>query len=383
MDEKIAGFSTDEFPVEYMTEAVISMEHLTLNARQIRKRICGKARIMGIVKANAYGHNVHKVAAALETSGIRDFGVANIHEAIELKTGGSLKNPATILAFSSPLPSHIEFFVKHGIDMTLCDSVTLHAAREIAAAHNKTLAIQVKVDTGMGRLGTFPAMAMELFREIDRSPLLELTGIYTHFADSATSAGYTFQQLTAFKTLTAEYEHASGRTVCKHAANSGAILSTKESWLDMVRPGILLYGYHPAKDTPHRLDIKPVMQFESKVIFIKPVTAGATVSYNRTWTAPEARFIATIAAGYADGYARALSSRASVMINGKSYPQVGTVTMDQIMVDLGTEHDVKKGDKAILFGWEGLSAEDIADIAGTISYETLCSISSRVKRIFL
>ena len=383
MNENKAGFSTREIPAENMTEALVSLGHLAWNTRLIRERISGKARIMGIVKANGYGHNVHKVAGALEVSGVRDFGVANIQEALELKTGGALKKSATILAFSSPLPSHIEYFLKYGIDMTLCDSETLHIATEIASAHNKMLAVQVKVDTGMGRLGTTPAMAMELLREIDQSPFLKLTGIYTHFAESSTSGGFTHQQLAAFKTLTAEYEHASARTVCKHAANSGAILSAEESWLDMVRPGILLYGYHPAKNTPCRLDVKPVMQFESKVIFIKPVTTGTTVSYNRTWTAPEARSIATIAAGYADGYSRALSGRATVMINGTSYPQVGTVTMDQIMVDLGTKHDVKKGDKAILFGWNGPSAEDISDITGTISYETLCSVSSRVKRIFL
>ena len=383
MDENTAGFSTREIPAENMTEARISLEHLVWNARLIRERMNGKARIMGIVKANGYGHNVHKVAGALEASGVRDFGVANIHEALELKTGGALKKAATILAFSSPLASHIEYFLRYGIDMTLCDSATLHTAGEIAAAHHKTLAVQVKVDTGMGRLGILPSSAMELLRTIDRSPFLELTGIYTHFAESATPRGFTHQQLSAFRNLTAEYEHASGRTVCKHAANSGAILSAEESWLDMVRPGILLYGYHPAKNTSCRLAVKPVMQVESKVIFIKQVTAGITVSYNRTWRAPEASSIATIAAGYADGYSRALSGRATVMINGKSYPQVGTVTMDQIMVDLGTKHDVKKGDKAILFGWEGLSAEEIADITGTISYETLCSVSSRVKRIFV
>ncbi len=383
MDKNKAGFSGREIPAENMTEALVSLEHLVWNARLIRERMNGKARIMGIVKANAYGHNAHKVAGALETSGVSDFGVANIHEALELKTGGALKKSSTILAFSSPLPSHIEFFVNYGIDMTLCDPETLHAAREIAASHNKMLAVQVKVDTGMGRLGAEPAMAMELLREIDQSPFLKLAGIYTHFAESATPGGFTHQQLSAFKKLTAEYEHASGKTVCKHAANSGAILSSEESWLDMVRPGILLYGYHPAKETPCRLAVKPVMQLESKVIFIKPVTAGTTVSYNRTWTAPKAGFIATIAAGYADGYSRALSGRATVMINGKSYPQVGMVTMDQIMVDLGTKHNVKKGDNAVLFGWDGPSAEEIADITGTISYETLCGVSSRVKRIFL
>ena len=377
------GSSSREVPLETMTEALISLEHLTRNARLIREKLAGRARIMGIVKANAYGHNVHRVAEALESCGIEDFGVANIHEAIELKTGGALKQPARILAFSSPLLSHIDYFVKYGIDMTLCDSITLHAANEVAASHNKTLAVQVKVDTGMGRLGISPSTAMEMLREIDQSPYLELKGIYTHFADSTSSDGFTEKQLSIFKTLTMEYEHASGRTVCKHAANSGAILSQPDSWFDMVRPGILLYGYHPAKNTPCRLEVKPVMQFEAKVIFIKPVTAGTTVSYNRTWSAPGQRYIATIAVGYADGYFRALSGRATVMINGKTYQQVGTVTMDQIMVDLGTQHDVKTGDMATLFGWDGSSAEELAEIAGTISYETLCSVSSRVKRIFV
>ncbi|MEI8185182.1 MAG: alanine racemase [Chlorobiaceae bacterium] len=383
MENHIQGFSAREIPAENMTEALISLEHLTRNAHLIQKRIAGKARIMGIVKANAYGHNVHRIAQALESVGIDDFGVANIHEAIELKTGGALKQNARILAFSSPLLSHIEFFLQYGIDMTVCDFMTLQAAKEIATKHNKTLGVQLKVDTGMGRLGISPSRAMDMLREIDQSSYLELKGIYTHFADSTSTDDFTAKQLSVFKTLTAEYEHASRRTVCKHSANSGAILSLPESWLDMVRPGILLYGYHPAKNTPCRLDVKPVMQFESKVIFVKNVPAGTTVSYNRTWSAPEPRYIATIAAGYADGYFRSLSGRATVAINGNAYPQVGTVTMDQIMVDLGTQHDVKTGDTAILFGWDAASAETLAEIAGTISYETLCAVSSRVKRIFV
>jgi alanine racemase len=383
MDEKKTDFPAGEIPAEYMTEALVSLENLARNMRLICQRVGKNVRIMGIVKANAYGHNVHKVAEVLENEGCADFGVANIHEAIELRTGGALKKPATILAFSSPLPSHMAFFLKYGIDMTICDSLTIQMAEEIAAAQNKTLAVQLKVDTGMGRLGVRPLVAMELLRQIDCSSHLELKGIYTHFADSANDEEFTKKQLAAFTALTAEYEHAAGKKVCKHAANSGAILTTPASWLDMVRPGILLYGYHPAKNSPCHLDVKPVMQFESKVIFIKNVPAGTTISYNRTWRAPEARYIATIAAGYADGYARSLSSRATVMINGKTYPQAGTVTMDQIMVDLGTEHDVKTGDKAILFGWDGPSADDLAEIAGTISYETLCSVSSRVQRIFI
>jgi alanine racemase len=383
MNEKEPSSSTSPTPLESMTEALVSIENLSWNARLIRQRVGGTARIMGIVKANAYGHNVHRVSAALEASGVEDFGVANIHEAIELKTGGALKKPVSILAFSSPLASHIQYYLQYGIDMTLCDTDTLQAAEEIASAHGKTLAVQVKVDTGMGRLGTPPSTAMEILRKIDQSEHLRLKGIYTHFADSALPGGFTAKQLADFKTLTAEFEHWSSSRVCKHAANSGAILSSPDSWLDMVRPGILLYGYHPAENTPLRLDVKPVMQVEAKVIFVKTVPAGTTISYNRTWSAPAPRHIATIAAGYADGYARVLSGKATVMINGKPYRQVGTVTMDQIMVDLGTEHDVKKGDRAILFGWDGPSADELASIAGTISYETLCSVSSRVKRIFV
>jgi len=387
MDEQhldCATFGTLAGSAESMTEALISIPNLLNNVCCIRERVGTTSRIMGIVKANAYGHHVHHIAAALETAGISDFGVANIHEAIELKSGGALQKPANILAFSSPLPSQIPAFVHYGIGMTVCDSATVAAAEAIAAAHGTTLAVQVKVDTGMGRLGITPEMAMELLRQIDASPHLTLQGIYTHFADSATCNSFMAQQLAVFKTLTAEYEHSSGKRVCKHAANSGAILSEPTSWLDMVRPGILLYGYHSAQETPYRLAVKPVMQVESRVIFIKTVPAGTTISYNRRWQAPEACSIATIAAGYADGYLRTLSGRAQVMINGVAYPQVGTVTMDQIMVNLGTAaHHVKVGDKATLFGWSGTSAEQLADNAGTISYEILCSVSSRVKRVLL
>jgi alanine racemase len=368
---------------ESMAQALISLENLCHNARLILAKIGRKTRVMGIVKANAYGHGAGMVSASLESLGIREFGVANIHEAMELRNGGTLKTWPSILAFSSPLLSQMESYLQHDIQMTVCDLETIEAAEAVAAAHGRILDLQVKVDTGMGRLGVQPSMAMELLRRIDASPHLDLKGIYTHFAESSVPGGYTRKQLSAFIALTSEYEHAVSKRVCKHAGNSGAILSSPDSWLDMVRPGILLYGCQPSDNTPSKLDVRPVMQVEAKVIFIKEVRAGATISYNRTWTAPATRRIATIAAGYADGYSRALSNSATVMINEKPYRQVGTVTMDQIMVDLGDDFEVKKGDRAVLFGWEGPSAESLAAISGTISYETLCSVSSRVKRIFV
>ncbi|MEI8031876.1 MAG: alanine racemase [Chlorobiaceae bacterium] len=383
MDDTDPTLMAEGTPGEHLSEARISLGHLVSNVGAIRKRIGSSPRIMGIVKANAYGHDAKRVAAALEATGIHDFGVANIQEAIELKTSGALKSPARILAFAPPLPSHIEQFLQHGIDMTLCDMSTLEAAEARAATAGKPLGVQLKVDTGMGRLGAKPGDAMGLLSRVDSSPHLELTAIYTHFAESSIPGGFTQMQLETFKTLTSEYEHLAGKTLCKHAANSGAILSEPDSWLDMVRPGILLYGYHPSEQTPLRLDLKPVMQMEAKVIFIKKVDTGTTISYSRRWSAPEPRYIATISAGYADGYSRTLSGRATVTINGTAYPQIGTVTMDQIMVDLGKELKAAQGDTAILFGWDGLTAEELAGIAGTISYETLCAVSSRVKRIFV
>lgn len=383
MENKEPGFSEETAAPENMTEALVSLGNLCHNARLILRQLSGKARVMGIVKANAYGHNAHMVSGALEGLGISDFGVANIHEALELRAGGSLKTASSILAFASPLPSQIEHYLHHDIDMTVSDAGTVETAEALSAAHGKTLKVQLKVDTGMGRLGVNPLDAMELLRKIDNARYLDLKGIYTHFAESSIPGGYTAVQLAEFKALASEYEHAASKTICKHAANSGAILSSPDSWLDMVRPGILLYGYHPSENTLSRLDVRPVMQVEARVIFVKEVREGTTISYNRTWTAPGPRRIATIAAGYADGYFRSLSNKATIMIQGKPFPQVGTVTMDQIMVDLGDDLEVKKGDRAVLFGWDGPSADTIAGIAGTISYETLCAVSSRVKRIFI
>ncbi|MDP8305115.1 MAG: alanine racemase [Candidatus Chlorobium antarcticum] len=369
---------------EPMAEAIVSLQHLQHNLSEIQKRTGEGVRIMGVVKANAYGHDVHKVSETLEQNGVSDFGVANIQEAIDLQTGGALKKASSILAFASPLPSQIPLYLQHGIEMTLCNRETLLAAESIAAATGKKLTVHIKVDTGMGRLGLPPAAAMELLRASEQCRRIEVKGMYTHFADSSGDMEFTRRQLSDFLSLTTEYEHASGKRLLKHAANSGAILSLPEANLDMVRPGITLYGYHPAKETDTRLNLKPVMQVEAKVVFLKTVPAGTTISYGRTWTAPAITTIATVAAGYADGYPRSLSGKgATVTANGQSYPQVGTITMDQIMVNLGTRSTAKVGDRVILFGWEGPStAETIADLSGTISYEILCAVSRRAGRVF-
>ncbi|UWX57327.1 alanine racemase [Chlorobaculum sp. MV4-Y] len=366
-----------------LSEALISLGNLRHNLACIRAITGPQCRVMGIVKANAYGHGATKVTATLEEEGVRDFGVANIYEAIELRQEHLMLPDSRILAFASPLTRHIDLYLQHGVEMTICDHETARTAESIAAASGGRLRVQLKVDTGMGRLGVTPEEAAGLLELIEACPNLELTGIYTHFAENDKPEGFTARQLERFLQVTGAYEHRTGKTVTKHAANSGAIISMPDARLDMVRPGILLYGCHPADAAPSPVPVRPVMQFQSRVIFVKKVPAGTAVSYNRTWSAPEATRIATISAGYADGFHRALSNRTRVSIGGKSFPQVGTVTMDQTMIDLGSDRSVKVGDTAVLFGWDGPTAGEQAIAAGTISYELLCSVSRRVRRIFV
>jgi alanine racemase len=368
----------------YLSEALISLDNLRHNLACIRAIAGPQCRIMGIVKANAYGHGAAQVTATLEAEGVRDFGVANIHEAIELRQEHRMQPDSRILAFASPLAEHIGLYLQHGVEMTVCDHETVRAAEAIAAASGGRLRVQVKVDSGMGRLGVAPEEATSLLDAIGRYPNLELTGIYTHFAESHKPEGFTARQLEQFLDVTGAYERRTGKTVLKHASNSGAIVSMPDARLDMVRPGILLYGCHPVDAAPSPVPVRPVMQFQCRVIFVKDVPEGATISYNRTWSAPESTRIATISAGYADGLHRTLSNRARVGIGGKILRQVGTITMDQTMVDLGSDRSVKVGDTAVLFGWNGgPTAGEQAIAAGTISYELLCAVSRRVRRVFL
>ncbi|NTW54352.1 MAG: alanine racemase [Chlorobaculum sp.] len=366
-----------------LSEALISLDNLRHNLACIRAITGPQCRIMGIVKANAYGHGAAQVTATLETEGVRDFGVANIHEAIELRQEHRMQPDSRLLAFASPLVEHIALYLQHGVEMTVCDHDTVRAAQAIAAADGGRLRVQVKVDTGMGRLGVTPEEATELLELIEASPNLELTGIYTHFAESDKPEGFTARQRERFLAVTGAYEERTGKTVTKHAANSGAIVSMPDARFDMVRPGILLYGCHPDDAAPSPVPVRPVMQFQARVIFVKALPAGASVSYNRTWSAPDPTRIATVSAGYADGFHRTLSNKTRICIGGKSFPQVGTVTMDQTMVNLGNDDSVKVGDTAVLFGWSGPTAGQQAIAAGTISYELLCSVSRRVRRIFV
>jgi alanine racemase len=233
----------------------------------------------------------------------------------------------------------------------------------------------------MGRLGVLPKDALALAQTVERSEHLNLQAVFTHFASSDSDKAFTHKQLSLYTSLVSEIEHSIGRTVLKHTANSGAVITEKDSYFDMVRPGVLLYGYTPRTDLRSPISLKPVMQLQAKVVFIKTVERGTSISYGRKWTARKRSRIATVAIGYYDGYHRNLSNKAKVNINGKFFEQVGAVTMDAIMVNLGNDTTVQVGDTAVLFGWgEQLGANVLTDKEGTIVYELLCSVSPRVRR---
>lgn len=379
---------TPVYPPVNLSEALVSLGNLRHNAREIKRQIGNKRRLMAVVKANAYGHNAGKVAPALLAEGIRDFGVANINEAIQLRktlqvSSALEQKDCQILAFASPLAGQLPFYLQNNIDVTLTSFETAKQAELASAQAGRNLTVHLKIDTGMGRLGIQPADAFLLARYIDRSPYLTLKGIYTHFADSGEDLAFTKKQLQVYKQLVSEFEHEASRKVLKHTANSGAIISDKDTHLDMVRPGILLYGYTPATSLATSLELRRVMQFQSRVIFTKWLKKGASVSYGRRWVAPRKTRIATVSVGYADGYHRALSNKSHVCINGKFYPQIGSVTMDQIMIALGEDDSVQVGDRVVLFGWDGLAAAALAEQIGSIGYELLCAVSPRVKRVFI
>ena len=255
----------------------------------------------------------------------------------------------------------------------------------------KKINVHLKVDTGMGRIGVRPETAPERALFIEKNcPNLHLQGIFTHMpvADMSDLDPflYTEDQIQHFKNVVETVNQAIGREIeLPHCANSGDILGHKNAFMKMVRPGIMIYGYYPDLSTPKTIFLKPGMSFYSRVSFVKKVKAGTPISYGQTWLAPRDTFIGTVPVGYADGYNRQFSNRGRMLINGRSYPVAGRVCMDQTMIDLGPETDVKVGDQVVLLGKSGdleITAYEWAEKLNTITYEITSQINQRVKRYY-
>lgn len=365
-----------------LTIAEINLSNLLHNLKQVRSMIAPGCRILAVVKANAYGHGIVEVSRELEKAGVDMFGVAIVEEGICLRGAGIEKD---ILVLGAVCESHASDIVRWRLTPVVYTMPVAEALSEAAVNAGMILPAHVKVDTGMRRIGIGPDMAAVFAGRISQLKGLRIEGIMTHFAEAdLQNREFVQEQLGSFDSICKEIEKSGINIPLKHTANSAAIIDMKESHLDMVRPGIMLYGYPPSLFLSKRVDLRPVMTLKSRIIYIKNVPPKTGVSYGRTFTTKRETVVATIPIGYADGYSRSLSNIGQVIIRGRRVPVIGRVCMDMTMADVTDVQGVQTGDEVIIIGeenGESITADDIAHWTGTISYEVLCGIGERVERI--
>lgn len=358
--------------------AYIHEDAIRHNFEEIKKQIPCETRIMPVIKADAYGHGALTFANILKEEASY-FAVATVDEALELRNNG-IENP--ILVLGHTFPEEMEVAVKNDIILTITSYDDAVTASEIAKKLGKKVAVHIKVDTGMSRIGFLPnEESKEIIKEISLLKNLIIDGVFTHFA-TADEEDLSFTEIQKKRFFEFTKELSSEYTL--HAGNSAAIMQYKSASFDVMRPGIILYGLYPSAEVARSvLELEPVMELVSHVAYVKSIKPGDSVSYGRTFTADKNMRIATIPVGYADGYPRLLSNKGRVIINGKYAPIVGRICMDQFMVDVTDIENVKVGDKVILMGRDkdlNITADEIASLTGTINYEVVCDISKRVPR---
>ncbi|MFH1542056.1 MAG: alanine racemase [bacterium] len=359
------------------TYTVIDLEAIKHNIGAIKKLLAPNVLFMAVVKANAYGHGSVAVARAAVEAGANYLAVANLKEALELREAGII---SPILILTESPTSVLDEIIQYDLTQTIYSVTEAQTLSEEAKKRGKTAKVHVKVDTGMGRVGVMPSEAVAFITKISSLPNIELEGLFTHFAKAEDeNDGYTKEQFELFKQVLVKAD----QIRLKHSANSAAVLFHPETHLDMVRVGLMMYGLYPGNGR-NKIELQPALSFRSRVTYLKTVPAGKAVSYGATYVTPKETTIVTIPVGYADGFSRRLSNRGQVIIQGKRYPVVGRVTMDLTMVDVGMDK-INVGDEVVLIGEQKgqlISADEIAKLEDSISYEVICGIGKRVPRIY-
>jgi alanine racemase len=360
------------------TYAEISLAAIKHNIAEIKKLLAPASKYMAVVKANAYGHGAPAVARAAVEAGADYLGVANVKEALELREAGVL---APILILTESPTSSADEVIQHDLTQTIYSFSEAKALSDEAVKRRKNVKVHVKVDTGMGRVGVLPSEAVAFITKISSLPALTVEGVFTHFAKAEDPDDtFTADQFGKFQQIVARLP----QIPIKHSANSAATLFHKETHLDLVRVGLMMYGLYPQGNSRRLINLQPALAFKSRVTYLKKVPAGTPLSYGSTYVTPTETTIVTIPVGYADGYSRRLSNRGQVMIRGKRYPVVGRISMDLTLVNVG-DNKVEMGDDVILIGsqnGQGISTDEIAVLEDTISYEVVCSIGKRVPRVY-
>jgi alanine racemase len=364
------------------TVVEVSLSRLAENLRAIQAAV-GSAVVMPIVKANAYGHGLVPVARHLASLGVRSLGVAFLEEAVALREAG-LALP--ILVMGGIFGDQIPLFLRHRLTMTASSIDKLKQIDEAAERMGVSATVHLKIDTGMERIGVHYYSAHGLLERAHDCRHVTVAGIYSHFANAdAADLASARLQLARFLEVLEWYDKQGVKPPLRHMANSGAVLQLPESHLDLVRPGILLYGVYPSAEVRKTIAVRPALSLRSRVVYFKVVTPGHPVSYGSTWQSDHPVRVVTVPVGYGDGYFRALSNVAHVLIRGKRYPVVGRVCMDQIMVNIEWD-SAYNGDVVTLLGQDGdelITCEDLAGWAGTIPYEVLTNLNTRIPRLYV
>ncbi len=364
-----------------LARADIDLNAIAHNITELRHVTHPKARFMAVVKANAYGHGAIEVAKQALNHGAQILGVARISEGLHLRQA-EIDAPILVLGYTPP--ELIPRLIQADLTPTVYSEEAARAISDYALSCGKTVRIHIKTDTGMGRLGIAAEQAKSLsdIETIARLPGIEIEGIFTHFA-TADSRDKSFAkvQLDLFMDFTDKLHRRGVEIPIRHAANSAGIMEMPESHLDMVRAGIAIYGLYPSDETDKtRITLKPAMTLKSRVIHLKQVTAGFSISYGCTYRTPKPTVIATVSIGYADGLNRLLSSRGYMLVRGQRAQIAGRVCMDLTMLDVGHIPDVNIGDEVVVFGPEPVSVDDMATMLNTINYEIVSTITARVVR---
>lgn len=367
------------------TQAIIHLPHITHNLALLKARLSAGTRLMAVVKAEAYGHGMVPIAKHALKCGAAFLGVALPEEGAVLRAAGI---DAPILVLGALHPDQAELVAANRLAQTVSSWDILPILERCASASGIRIPLHLKLDTGMGRIGLRrPEELGRFFEVLDTCPRLFLEGVFTHFAKAdGEDPSYTHHQVDRFQSLL-RHEKLLGRTpLLVHASNSAGLLHYPQAHYDMARAGIAIYGYDPS-GTPRSATqgLRPTLRWVTRIVHLKALEAGESVSYGCTYTASEPIRVATLPVGYADGYRRALSNRGHVLIGGRKAPILGRVCMDQIMVDVTGIPEAALGSEAVLIGHLGserISADDLAELCGTISYEILTGISPRVPRIY-
>jgi alanine racemase len=362
------------------TWAEVNLKSLAYNLNQIKKTLSAKTRILATIKADGYGHGLVPVARKLTECGVDYFGVASIDEGIKLRTAG-IKVPILILGLV--LKNDIAPLFRYKLTPTICSYDQALELDRRGQRLSQRMKVHIKVDTGMARIGLTCQEALKLVKKITRLRFIEIEGIFTHFAFADINRKFTRHQIDLFERLILQLETEKIHIPLVHAANSMGVLAYPNSHFNMVRPGLALYGLYPKPGL--KVKLKPVLSLKTRVLYVKKVPEGCGISYGHIYVTKNPATIITLPIGYGDGYPRSLSNIGSVLVKGKRFRISGRICMDQIMVDVGNLK-VRLGDEAVLIGSQAqnrITAEELASLCKTISYEIVCGLGTRIPRVYI